>query len=85
MTLYVGMYGFKYLKSKVVVHNMDTDKFMSVVFGWTFVQNLRVKIYPRSFRPKRSFSKSIPGQDDNKTKTESVVDQGFVMFIHLWV
>jgi hypothetical protein len=28
---------------------------------WTFVQNLRRKIYSKSFQPKWSFVKSIPG------------------------
>jgi hypothetical protein len=30
--------------------------------GPKFIQNLRVKIYPKSFRPNCSFVKSIPGQ-----------------------
>jgi hypothetical protein len=31
------------------------------VYGWKCVQNRRMKIFPKSFRPKRTFIKSIPG------------------------
>jgi hypothetical protein len=32
------------------------------VFAYNFDQNVRMKIYSISFRPKKSFAKSIPGR-----------------------
>jgi hypothetical protein len=32
-----------------------------------FVQNMRLKIYPKSFRPKRSFVESIPGNAETSS------------------
>jgi hypothetical protein len=41
-----------------MVHNyLDT---IMLYFGWRFVQNWRVEKYRKSFRPKRSFVKSVP-------------------------
>jgi hypothetical protein len=52
MTLHTYVYGFKY--------HLVKSTFLSIIlrwiciwcFGWNFGQNLRMKIYPKSFRPK---------------------------------
>jgi hypothetical protein len=49
---------------------------MHVVFGWKFVQNLRMKIYPKRFRPEWSFVKSISGHFKPflASRTQPVID-----------
>jgi hypothetical protein len=39
---------------------MPITNWLRLFFGWKFVQNLRMKLYPKCFRPKWSLVKSIP-------------------------
>jgi hypothetical protein len=48
------------LKSNIVVHS--AHKFLCAILGWYFVQNLRVKYWPKTYWPKRTIVKSIPDE-----------------------
>jgi hypothetical protein len=76
---------FKYLKIQNYFKNTQLNLYVSVVFGWKFVQNLTAKIYPKSFfiRPKWKFIKSIPVGMAEKVEEVDVAGVGqHASFVH---
>jgi hypothetical protein len=53
------MTSFEYLESKITIQNAHKN----YICSYWVVQNLRMKICPKSFRPKQSFNKSVPTQN----------------------
>jgi hypothetical protein len=56
---------------------------MPFLFGWKFVQNLRVYIYLKSFRPKWSFVKLIPGRHHAADDVTLCVFLSFTAFVEV--
>jgi hypothetical protein len=50
------------LKLRIVSFSEYVIKILSHFFGWNFIWYAKTKICPKTFRPKRSFIKSIPEQ-----------------------